>query len=106
VLPAAQSSTTAGSEAAGSLRHGTGVDSRDLPAMLRVARLPEEAVDHAKMEFPGTYNRKGQLIEDAVEAIDGREEGSGSDSAEESEDTEAVEPLDLLSEEFPFLREG
>ena len=75
--------------------------------MLRVGRLPEEAVDHTKMEFPGTYNRKGQLIEDAVEAIDGREEGSGSDSSEESEEsTEAVEPLDLLSEEFPFLREG
>ena len=74
--------------------------------MLRVARLPDEAVDHTKMEFPGTYNRKGQLIEDAVEAIDGREEGSGSDSAEESEDAEAGEPLDLLSEEFPFLREG
>ena len=74
--------------------------------MLRVARLPDEAVDHTKMEFPGTYNRKGQLIEDAVEAIDGREEGSGRDSAEESEDTEALEPLDLLSEEFPFLREG
>ena len=75
--------------------------------MLRVGRLPEEAVDHTKMEFPGTYNRKGQLIEDAVEAIDGREEGSGDASAEESDEAlESSEPLDLLSEEFPFLRQG
>ena len=75
--------------------------------MLRVARLPEEAVDHTKMEFPGTYNRKGQLIEDAVEAIDGDEAGSADGSAEESDEAlEPGEPLDLLSEEFPFLRQG
>jgi len=70
--------------------------------MLRVATIHEEAVDRAKMEFPGTYNRKGQLIEDAVEAVDGGEEG------EESLEQEAPgdppdDPLALLEEEFPYL---
>ena len=79
---------------------GSGVDARDLPAMLRVAMLPEEAVDRAKMEFPGTYNRKGQLIEDAVDAIEAKEEGDDADGegAELHDD-----PLQLLEDEFPYL---
>jgi len=71
--------------------------------MLRVAMLPEEAVDRAKMEFPGTYNRKGQLIEDPVEAIEGEEQeassgGSGGDSLDSGD-----ELLALLEDEFPYL---
>jgi len=78
------------------------MEARDLPAMLRVAMLPEEAVDRAKMEFPGTYNRKGQLIEDAVEAIEGEEqEASAGDGGADSSDPADV--LALLEDEFPYL---
>jgi hypothetical protein len=68
--------------------------------MLRVAMLPEEAVDRTKMEFPGTYNRKGQLIEDAVDGIEAKEEGDGADG-EESEAHD--DPMELLEDEFPYL---
>jgi hypothetical protein len=100
VVPAAQANTSAGGEAAAGARLGSGVDARDLPAMLRLAMLPEEAVDRAKMEFPGTYNRKGQLIEDAVDAIEAKEEGDGA----EGEESEPIDdPLQLLEDEFPYL---
>lgn len=102
MAPAAQANTTVGSEAAAGARLGSGVEARDLPAMLRVAMLPEEAVDRAKMEFPGTYNRKGQLIEDAVEAIEGEEqEASAGDGGDDSSGSADV--LALLEDEFPYL---
>lgn len=63
--------------------------------------LPDEAVDRAKLEFPGTYNRKGQLIEDAVEAIEGEEQGADSES--EEPDSSAEDALALLEDEFPYL---
>ena len=59
-----------------------------------------EAVDRAKMEFPGTYNRKGQLIEDAVDAIEAKEEG---DDADDEESELHDDPLQLLEDEFPYL---
>lgn len=100
MVPAAQGNTSAGADAAAGARLGSGVDARDLPAMLRLAMLPEEAVDRAKMEFPGTYNRKGQLIEDAVDAIEAQEEGDGEDGEEPEP---YADPLELLEDEFPYL---
>ncbi len=102
MVPAAQANTSVGAEASAGARLGSGVEARDLPAMLRVAMLPEEAVDRAKMEFPGTYNRKGQLIEDAVEAIEGEEQGASSgDGGADSSDSD--DALALLEDEFPYL---
>ena len=103
VVPAAQANTTAGAESAAGARQGSGVDARDLPAMLRVAMLPEEAVDRAKMEFPGTYNRKGQLIEDPVEAIEGEEQGASSGDGGADSSGAGDDVLALLEDEFPYL---
>ena len=77
-----------------------------MPAILRVGRLRDEDVDHAKMEFPGTYNRRGLLVHDRVEAIE-RDEGGATNSHDlESKAASTEDELELLEDAFPFLMSG
>ncbi|MEE2827755.1 MAG: hypothetical protein VX498_01085 [Myxococcota bacterium] len=88
MLPATSSSPTANS-AAPAAQAGTGVDARDLPAVLRVVSLPEEAVNNAKMQFPGTYDRFGKVTEEALSPVEQQDQETAEEGAAGESDDEA-----------------
>lgn len=77
-----------------------------MPAALRVGPLKDEDIDHIKMEFPGTYNRRGRMNGRRVEAIEGegRRRPAHPDIAAELEDIE--DEVELLEELYPFSLSG